>query len=80
MNPSSPRPVPDEELLAVHESVDALARHDAQAGEVVKLRYFIGLTLEETAATLGVSPRTAGSLWEYGRAWLLREIQRQRER
>ncbi len=73
-------PVPDDELLEVHESVDALARHDAQAAQVVKLRYFVGLTLEETADNLDISPRTAGNLWEYGRAWLQREIERQRER
>lgn len=69
---------PDSELLEVHEALDALECHDPQAAQVVKFRYFIGLTLEETAAMLGVSPRTAGNWWEYGRTWLRREIERQR--
>jgi len=72
-----PGPVPDEELLAVHEFIDALSQHDIQASEVIKLRYFVGLTLEETATTLGISPRSVGNIWEYGRAWLMREIERE---
>jgi RNA polymerase sigma factor (TIGR02999 family) len=67
---------PDEELLAVHEALDALANHDARKAELVKLRYFVGLTLEEAAAVLGLSERTAKRDWAYARAWLFREIDR----
>ena len=69
---------PDDELLAVHEALDALAAHDARKAELVKLRYFAGLTLEETAAALDLSERTAKRDWAYARAWLYREIARHR--
>jgi RNA polymerase sigma factor (TIGR02999 family) len=62
---------PVEELLAVHDALDELAAMDARASELVKLRYFAGFTLEEAAAALSISPRTADSLWAYARAWLL---------
>jgi RNA polymerase sigma factor (TIGR02999 family) len=61
---------PPEELLAVHDALDALAGIDPRAAEVVKLRYFAGFTLDEAAEILGISPRTADSLWAYARAWL----------
>ena len=64
-------PVPDDELLAVHEALDRLAAHDAQKAELVKLRYFAGLSIEETAAALAISERTAKRHWTYARAWLL---------
>ena len=67
---------PDDELLAVHEALDALAAHDARKAELVKLRYFAGLTLEETATALDLSERTAKRDWAYARAWLYREIAR----
>jgi RNA polymerase sigma factor (TIGR02999 family) len=69
---------PDDELLAVHEALDALAAHDARKAELVKLRYFAGLTLEETAAALDLSERTAKRDWAYARAWLFREIARRK--
>ena len=67
-------PAQDEELLAIHESVDALAAHDARKAELVKLRYFVGLTIEEAAEVLGVSTPTAKRDWTYARAWLFRAI------
>jgi RNA polymerase sigma factor (TIGR02999 family) len=70
---------PDEELLAVHEALDALAAHDPRKAELVKLRYFVGLTLEEAAAALDLSERTAKRDWAYARAWLYREIARPRD-
>ena len=70
---------PDDELLAVHEALDALADHDARKAELVKLRYFAGLTLEEAAAALDLSERTAKRDWAYARAWLYREIARRQE-
>jgi len=68
--------VSDEELLAVHEGLNALASHDARKAELVKLRYFVGLTLQEAAAVLGLSERTAKRDWAYARAWLYRELSR----
>ena len=64
-------PMPDDELLAVHEALDRLAAHDARKAELVKLRYFAGLSIGETAAALGISERTAKRHWTYARAWLL---------
>ena len=73
-------PVQDDELLAVHETLDQFAAHDAQKAELVKLRYFAGLTIEEAAEVLGISAPTAKRYWAYARAWLFREINRGRER
>jgi RNA polymerase sigma factor (TIGR02999 family) len=67
-------PVQDEELLAVHDSLDQFAAHDAQKAELVKLRYFAGLTIAEAADVLGISVPTAKRHWAYARAWLFREI------
>jgi RNA polymerase sigma factor (TIGR02999 family) len=66
----------DDEILAVHEALDRLAAVDARKAELVKLRYFVGLSLEEAAATLGVSVPTAKRDWAFARAWLFREIRR----
>jgi len=65
---------PPDELLAVHEALDKLALRDSTAAELVKLRYFIGMTMEEAAAVLSLSKRTAENLWTYARVWLHREI------
>jgi RNA polymerase sigma factor (TIGR02999 family) len=70
---------PDEQLLAVHEALDALAVHAPRQAELVKLRYFAGLTLQEAAAALDLSERTAKRDWAYARAWLYREIARRKE-
>ncbi len=64
----------DDELLAVHEALDALAAHDARKAELVKLRYFAGLTIEEAAEVLNISAPTAKRDWTYARAWLYRKI------
>ena len=64
-------PAPDgDELLAVNEALDRLATHDARKAELVKLRYFVGLSFEETADALGISVPTAKRDWAYARAWL----------
>lgn len=65
---------PPDELLAVHEALDRLASEDPTAAELVKLRYFVGMTMTETAAALDLAPRTAERLWTYARVWLRREI------
>ena len=66
---------PPEELLAVHEALDELALEDPQAAELVKLRYFVGMTMEEAAAALGIATRSAERIWTYARVWLRHEIQ-----
>jgi RNA polymerase sigma factor (sigma-70 family) len=61
---------PAEELLAVHEALEQLEREDRSAAELVKLRYFAGLSLTEAAAAIGISRTTAYEQWAYARAWL----------
>jgi RNA polymerase sigma factor (TIGR02999 family) len=68
-------PAEDEELLDVHEVLDKLAAESPQKAELVKLRYFVGMTFEETAEALGISVITAKRHWTYARAWLYEEIQ-----
>jgi RNA polymerase sigma factor (TIGR02999 family) len=63
-----------EEVLAVDEALAGLAAADAQAAELVKLRYFAGLSIPEAAEALNISPRSADRLWAYARAWLRRAI------
>ena len=67
---------PPDELLAVHEALDQLAVEDATAAQLVKLRYFVGMTMEQAASALGMAPRSTERLWTYARAWLKREIAR----
>ncbi len=62
------------EVLAVSEALDKLEREDPRKAEVVTLRYFAGLTRDETAAALGVSPRTIDNEWRFARAWLYEEL------
>jgi RNA polymerase sigma factor (TIGR02999 family) len=64
----------DDQLLAVSEALDKLAAQSKLEAELVKLRYFVGMTLEEAATVLGVSPRTADNYWAHARAWLFREL------
>ena len=68
-------PEPREDLLALDEALNKLAVANRPAADLVQLRYFAGLTLPEAAEALGVSPRTAGRLWAYARAWLRREVE-----
>jgi RNA polymerase sigma factor (TIGR02999 family) len=63
-----------DEVLAVDEALAGLAAADPQAAELVKLRYFAGLSIPEAAQTLNISPRSADRLWAYARAWLRRAI------
>src|SRR6516162_6266220 len=69
---------PDDELLAVNDALEKFAAYDLQMAELVKLRYFVGLTTEDAAEVLGISVRTAERWWSYGRAWLYQEFERQR--
>jgi len=65
---------PGRDLLALDEALDALAKMDERKAKVVEMRYFGGLTVEETATALGVSPDTVMRDWRLAKAWLLREL------
>jgi RNA polymerase sigma factor (TIGR02999 family) len=65
---------PPDTLLVVHEALERLAVEDAPKAELVKLRFFIGLTHVEAAKVLGLSEPTVKRYWDFARAWLLREI------
>jgi RNA polymerase sigma factor (TIGR02999 family) len=65
---------PHEDLLALDEALNKLAAKDARKAQLVQLRYFAGLTIEEAAQALGISSTTAERYWTYARAWLQREI------
>jgi RNA polymerase sigma factor (TIGR02999 family) len=67
-------PVPDEELLAMNAALAKFAERDPLKARLVELRYFAGLTGEEAAAILGISPSTADRHWTFARAWLRREV------
>lgn len=68
---------PPEELLALDEALEQLAQAHPEEGELVKLRYFVGMTEEETARVLGVSRRTVNSRWAFARAWLYEALHRE---
>ena len=65
---------PVEDVLAVDLALQELAGQDARTAELVKLHYFAGLTIEQAALVLGISPRTAYRNWAYARAWLYRHL------
>jgi RNA polymerase sigma factor (TIGR02999 family) len=67
----------DDQLLAIHEALDRFAAEEPQKAELVKLRYFVGLTIEEVATTLGISAGTAKRWWAYSRARLYRDLKPQ---
>ena len=67
-------PAEDEQLLAVHEVLNNLAKTHPGQAEVVKLRYFVGMTNEETAEALGVSVATVKNYWTFARTWIFNEI------
>ncbi len=66
---------PSAELVAVHDALDQLAAEDRLAADVVKLRYFVGMTIPEVAEALDIAPRTADRHWLFARAWLKRAIE-----
>jgi RNA polymerase sigma factor (TIGR02999 family) len=65
---------PLDELLAIDEALEGLARDDPQAAQLVKLRYFAGLSIEDAAELVGFSRSTAYEHWAYARAWLRRRL------
>jgi RNA polymerase sigma factor (TIGR02999 family) len=66
-----------DKVLAVNEALDKFAKLDPQKAELVKLRYFVGMTIEEAGEVLGISERTAKRYWTFARAWLHEEIKAQ---
>lgn len=67
-------PLPDEELLALDEALDQLTKLDAPVADLVKLRFFTGLTQQQAAELLGMSRSAADRAWVFARAWLFRQI------
>ena len=65
---------PEDDLIALNEALDQLAAAEPKTAELVKLRYFAGLTNKQAAELLGISPSSADSLWAYARAWLHERI------
>jgi RNA polymerase sigma factor (TIGR02999 family) len=65
---------PSDEVLEIHEVLDEFSRKDPESAELVKLRFFAGLTQQQCADILGISKRTADNRWAFARAWLYRAI------
>jgi RNA polymerase sigma factor (TIGR02999 family) len=65
---------PHEDLLALDEALNRLAAEHPDKAELVKLRYFAGLSIDDTAHALGISPATVKRRWEFARVWLFREV------
>ena len=70
---------PDADVVALDEALDALAQHDPRKARIVELRFFGGLSVEETAGLLGISPATALREWNKAKAWLYRELSAKEE-
>ena len=72
--PDLPISMPSNDLLALDDALASLERSDAEAAKLVKLRFFAGLTQAQCAEVLGVSPRTANTIWALAKAWLYRAL------
>ena len=70
---------PAEDIIALDEALTKLAGNEPAVADLVKLRYFAGLTIEQAAEALGISRRTANRQWSYARVWLFSEITRENE-
>jgi RNA polymerase sigma factor (TIGR02999 family) len=70
---------PPDELLILNDALDKLAQEDRDCAELVKLRFFAGLTLDEAARTLGVVRRTADRYWAFARSWLYAALRKSEE-
>jgi RNA polymerase sigma factor (TIGR02999 family) len=69
-------PAKDDELLAIGDALEKLGAQDQRMAQLVKLRFFVGLTNKEAAEILGISEPTAERWWSFARAWLYREVRR----
>jgi RNA polymerase sigma factor (TIGR02999 family) len=63
-------------LLALDEALERLDSTDPAVAELVRLRYFAGMSIPQAAAVLGVAPRTANNYWAYAKAWLVAELEK----
>jgi len=75
-NVELPVAMPDEELLSLHGALERLEQIDRAAATLVKLRFFVGLTQEQSAEALGVPRQTADDLWAFAKPWLHQELRR----
>jgi RNA polymerase sigma factor (sigma-70 family) len=66
--------MPSEHLIALDEALERLSGQDKVSAELIKLRFFAGLSMEQTADIMGIPRRTADRSWAYGRAWLYKEL------
>ncbi len=64
----------DEDIIALDEALEVFSKEEPEVSDLIKLRYFGGLSLEQAGKALGMSPRTADRNWAYGRVWLLHRI------
>ena len=71
-------PTNDDQILAVNDALDKFSQENKLGADLVKLRYFGGMTMAEAAQALDVSERTADNYWAHAKAWLVREMQAQR--
>jgi RNA polymerase sigma factor (TIGR02999 family) len=67
-------PIASDRIIAVHEALEEFEATSPQAAQLVKLRYFAGLTIAEASQTLQISPRKANQVWNYARAWMIAEL------
>jgi RNA polymerase sigma factor (TIGR02999 family) len=74
LDPSVASPQRDVDLLALDEALERLGKLDSQQGQIIELRYFGGLSIEDTSEFLGISPATVKRSWASARAWLRREM------
>jgi DNA-directed RNA polymerase specialized sigma24 family protein len=65
---------PSDDILALDDALEKLAQHDPVCANLVKLRFFAGLTLEEAASSLGIARRSADRYWAFARSWLYDEL------
>jgi RNA polymerase sigma factor (TIGR02999 family) len=65
---------PSDDVLAIHEALGELEERDPLKAQIILLRYFTGMTMDETAATLGLAERTLDRHWRYIRAWLMKQL------
>jgi RNA polymerase sigma factor (TIGR02999 family) len=70
--------MPPDELVMLDDAIETLAAHDHVAAELVKLRYFVGLSVEDAAEAMGIPRTTAYRHWTYARAWLISRVQQSR--
>jgi RNA polymerase sigma factor (TIGR02999 family) len=75
--PADPGGTPTSDLIALDEALTRFTTHDPRKAELVKLRFFAGLTIEQAADALGISRATAARHWDYARSWLFSELRGQ---